>query len=152
MSRVILAKSAGFCFGRVALGQDGRGAAQVRALQEPGAPHPQRGRRLRPRPPRAGGNLRPPPRSGPGDRVMIRSHGVSQAVEDALRAAGAEITDATCPNVSRIHRLVAEASANGRQVIVIGTGRSPGGPGHLRPLHRARSGRKRRRTRELARK
>lgn len=61
----------------------------------------------------------------PGDRVMIRSHGVSQAVEDALRAAGAEITDATCPNVSRIHRLVAEASANGRQVIVIGTAGHP---------------------------
>ena len=56
---------------------------------------------------------------------MIRSHGVSKAVEDALRAAGAEITDATCPNVSRIHRLVAEASANGRQVIVIGTAGHP---------------------------
>ena len=62
-----------------------------------------------------------PEQVGPGDRVLIRSHGVSKAVEDALRAAGAEVNDATCPNVSRIHRIVSEASARGRQVLVIGT-------------------------------
>ena len=62
-----------------------------------------------------------PEQVGPGDRVLIRSHGVSKAVEDALRAAGAEVNDATCPNVSRIHRIVSEASARGKQVLVIGT-------------------------------
>ncbi len=62
-----------------------------------------------------------PEQVGPGDRVLIRSHGVSKAVEDAMRAAGAEVNDATCPNVSRIHRIVSEASARGRQVLVIGT-------------------------------
>lgn len=60
-----------------------------------------------------------------GDRVLIRSHGVSKAVEDALKAAGAEVTDATCPNVARIHRLVAAASEQGRQVIVIGAAGHP---------------------------
>ena len=61
----------------------------------------------------------------PGDRVLIRSHGVSLAEEEALQARGAQITDATCPNVSRIHRLVAAASAAGRQVLVIGAAEHP---------------------------
>ena len=60
-----------------------------------------------------------------GDRVIIRSHGVPSAVEDALRQAGAEIVDATCPNVARIHRLAAAASAAGRRVIVIGSSGHP---------------------------
>lgn len=61
----------------------------------------------------------------PGERVLIRSHGISLAEEDALRAAGAEITDATCPNVARIHRLVADASSRGRHVLVIGKADHP---------------------------
>ena len=61
----------------------------------------------------------------PGDRVLIRSHGVSLAEEEALQARGAQITDATCPNVARIHRLVAAASAAGRQVLVIGAAEHP---------------------------
>ena len=61
----------------------------------------------------------------PGDRVLIRSHGVSLAEEEALQARGAQITDATCPNVARIHRLVAAASAAGRQVLVLGAAEHP---------------------------
>ena len=61
----------------------------------------------------------------PGDRVLIRSHGISLAEEEALRRAGAEITDATCPNVAHIHRLAASASAAGRQVLVIGAAGHP---------------------------
>ena len=60
-----------------------------------------------------------------GDRVIIRSHGVSKAVEEALRSADAEVHDATCPNVARIHRIVREASERGRQVLVIGTAGHP---------------------------
>ncbi len=56
-----------------------------------------------------------------GDRVIIRSHGVAKSTEDALRAAGAVVTDATCPNVARIHRIVSAASERGRTVLVIGT-------------------------------
>ncbi len=43
-----------------------------------------------------------------GQTVVIRSHGVGRAVYDELAARGAEIVDATCPFVSRIHKLAAE--------------------------------------------
>ena len=45
----------------------------------------------------------------PGERVLIRSHGISSECEQALLEHGAVITDATCPNVARIHRLAAAA-------------------------------------------
>ena len=124
MSRVILAKSAGFCFGvsrSVKMAEELLKSGPCKSLgplihnEDVVSDLARRGLEV----------ISGPSEVRPGDRVMIRSHGVSQAVEDALRAAGAEITDATCPNVSRIHRLVAEASANGRQVIVIGTAGHP---------------------------
>mgnify|MGYP002853807682 CR=1 FL=1 len=55
-----------------------------------------------------------------GDRVIIRAHGVSKAVMDALEAAGAEIVDATCPRVKHIHRIAGKASEEGRYVLVVG--------------------------------
>ncbi len=124
MSRVILAKSAGFCFGvsrSVKMAEELLKSGPCKSLgplihnEDVVSDLARRGLEV----------ISDPSEVRSGDRVMIRSHGVSQAVEDALRAAGAEITDATCPNVSRIHRLVAEASANGRQVIVIGTAGHP---------------------------
>lgn len=124
MSRVILAKSAGFCFGvsrSVKMAEELLKSGPCKSLgplihnEDVVSDLARRGLEV----------ISDTSEVRPGDRVMIRSHGVSQAVEDALRAAGAEITDATCPNVSRIHRLVAEASANGRQVIVIGTAGHP---------------------------
>ena len=60
-----------------------------------------------------------------GSAVIIRSHGVSRAVYEALQARGLEIIDATCPFVSRIHRIVQEAEANGRQPLIIGTPEHP---------------------------
>lgn len=59
-----------------------------------------------------------------GAAVIIRSHGEARAVYDRLREKGAEILDATCPNVSAIHKLVARAESEGRQPLIIGT------PGH----------------------
>ncbi len=124
MSRVILAKSAGFCFGvsrSVKMAEELLKSGPCKSLgplihnEDVVSDLARRGLEV----------ISDPSEVRPGDRVMIRSHGVSKAVEDALRAAGAEITDATCPNVSRIHRLAAEASANGRQVIVIGTAGHP---------------------------
>lgn len=53
-------------------------------------------------------------------RVIIRSHGVSKSVYAKLRECGAEITDATCPKVKRIHELVSNASDEGRFVVIIG--------------------------------
>ena len=55
-----------------------------------------------------------------GARVVIRAHGISQAVEDALRQRAGEVIDSTCPKVKRIHNIVAEASRAGRQVVIIG--------------------------------
>lgn len=55
-----------------------------------------------------------------GQTVVIRSHGVGRAVYDELAAAGAEIVDATCPFVSRIHKLVSEHSQSGGTVLIAG--------------------------------
>jgi 4-hydroxy-3-methylbut-2-enyl diphosphate reductase len=52
--------------------------------------------------------------------VVIRSHGVGRAVYDALNARGLEIVDATCPFVSRIHKIAHEASEQGRTVLIVG--------------------------------
>ena len=60
-----------------------------------------------------------------GSRVIIRSHGESQAVYQQLRARGAEILDATCPNVGRIHELVRQAEASGRLPVIVGTRTHP---------------------------
>lgn len=57
--------------------------------------------------------------------IVIRSHGVSRAVEEKMRAAGLTVVDATCPFVKKIHRIVSEASAAGRSVIIIGNASHP---------------------------
>ena len=52
--------------------------------------------------------------------VIIRSHGVSKSVYDSIRSKNYEIVDATCPFVLKIHRIVEEESAKGKQIIIIG--------------------------------
>ncbi|MBR2310549.1 MAG: bifunctional 4-hydroxy-3-methylbut-2-enyl diphosphate reductase/30S ribosomal protein S1 [Oscillospiraceae bacterium] len=61
----------------------------------------------------------------PGDTVIIRSHGVTKAVQQQLEASGAQIIDATCPFVKRIHNIAQEASSEGRTVLIIGTPSHP---------------------------
>ena len=56
-----------------------------------------------------------------GASVILRSHGEAKWVHDALEQKGCRIIDTACPNVQRIHRLVAEAEAAGRQPVIIGT-------------------------------
>ena len=53
-------------------------------------------------------------------RVVIRSHGISRAERDALKLKNCVILDATCPRVSRIHRIAERAAAAGRQVVIFG--------------------------------
>lgn len=67
-----------------------------------------------------------------GSAVIIRSHGEGRAVYDQLRARGVEILDATCPNVTRIHQIVAQAEEMGRQPGDRGHAGPPGGDGHRR--------------------
>ncbi|MCD8005015.1 MAG: bifunctional 4-hydroxy-3-methylbut-2-enyl diphosphate reductase/30S ribosomal protein S1 [Oscillospiraceae bacterium] len=61
----------------------------------------------------------------PGAAVLLRSHGESRAVHEYLRAHGNPIIDAACPNVSRIHRIVAQAEAQGRTAVIIGEASHP---------------------------
>ena len=61
----------------------------------------------------------------PGQTVVIRSHGVTKAVSEALSAAGARVVDATCPFVKRIHSIVEAAAAEGRLPVIIGTRTHP---------------------------
>ena len=57
--------------------------------------------------------------------VIIRSHGVSKSVYDSIRSKNYEIVDATCPFVLKIHRIVEEESAKGKQIIIIGNEKHP---------------------------
>ena len=61
----------------------------------------------------------------PGMTVIIRSHGVTKAVCDALQARGVEVVDATCPFVKRIHGIVSKAEEEGRLPVIIGTRSHP---------------------------
>ena len=66
-----------------------------------------------------------PEEAQPGTTVVIRSHGVPKAVAEALERQGAEVIDATCPFVKRIHGIVAKAEQEGRLPVIIGTRSHP---------------------------
>lgn len=60
-----------------------------------------------------------------GERVIIRSHGVAKSIYESLEIRNAVISDATCPKVKRIHKIVSDASENGRFVVIIGMHNHP---------------------------
>ena len=60
-----------------------------------------------------------------GMTVIIRSHGVTKAVCEALDRQGVEVIDATCPFVKRIHGIVSRAREEGRLPVIIGTRAHP---------------------------
>ncbi len=119
--KMILAKSAGFCYGvKRAVELAEQAAAQgepcvmlgyiihnsdvVRRLAEQGVYVVER-----------------PEEVPQGSGVIIRSHGESRETYRRLEERGARILDATCPNVTRIHQIVARAEEQGRQPVIIGT-------------------------------
>ena len=57
--------------------------------------------------------------------VIIRSHGVGKHVYDILEANGIEIVDATCPFVKKIHKIAQEQNQAGRRLIIIGNESHP---------------------------
>ena len=61
----------------------------------------------------------------PKGTVIIRSHGVEKRIYDEIRQAGFEIVDATCPFVLKIHRLVEQHSKDGEHIIIIGNESHP---------------------------
>ena len=57
--------------------------------------------------------------------VVIRAHGILEEVYEVIEKAGHEIVDATCPFVLKIHKIVKEASQKGEYVIIIGDKKHP---------------------------
>ena len=117
--RVILAKTAGFCYGverAVSLAHEtakAHGGAMLGSVIHNAnvvAELEREGMRL----------IASPEEAAAGETVLIRSHGESREVLEELQARGAEIVSATCPNVRHIQILVTEAEAAGRQVVIIG--------------------------------
>ena len=61
----------------------------------------------------------------PKGTVVVRAHGAGRAEFDRLRASGMNIEDATCPFVSKIYRIVEAESAAGRTVVIVGNAAHP---------------------------
>ena len=57
--------------------------------------------------------------------LVIRSHGIPLETEEAIMKTGAEVADATCPFVKKIHNIVGRESAQGRTVLVAGNKNHP---------------------------
>ena len=57
--------------------------------------------------------------------VIIRSHGVPKRIYDLIEKQVLECVDATCPFVKRIHKIVEKESAAGKQILIIGNAGHP---------------------------
>ena len=119
MEKIIVAKSAGFCFGvkrsvemAEELLQEGRAFCLGQLIHNDDVVGELKKRGLT--------VIGSPDELPDGERVMIRAHGVSKRIYEELEAKNAVITDATCPKVRKIHDIVSEASRNGRFVIAVG--------------------------------
>ena len=56
--------------------------------------------------------------------VVIRSHGVPRKIVTGIEELGLNCVDATCPFVKRIHKIVEKAAGEGAQIVIVGN------PGH----------------------
>ena len=57
--------------------------------------------------------------------VIIRSHGVEKRIQKMIEEKGLECIDATCPFVKRIHRIVEEAGKENNEVVIAGNAGHP---------------------------
>ena len=57
--------------------------------------------------------------------VIIRAHGVEKGIYEAIENLGFNIIDATCPFVLKIHRLVERYSGEGCQIVIVGNEAHP---------------------------
>ena len=60
-----------------------------------------------------------------GYEVVIRSHGVGQSVYDKISTRHLAYHDATCPFVTKIHKIAARAGAEGAMLLVAGDAKHP---------------------------
>jgi len=58
--------------------------------------------------------------SSPSGNVVIRAHGVVPEIYGKLQEKGIKITDATCPYVKKIHKLVEEKHKEGCRIVIVG--------------------------------
>ena len=58
-------------------------------------------------------------------KVIIRSHGAEKKVYDILEQNGNQIIDATCPFVKKIHNIVREEGQKGHTIVIVGDRKHP---------------------------
>lgn len=123
--RVLLAKTAGFCFGvdravklTYQLLAEGRKVATLGPLIH----NPQVVADLAEKGALTCEDLDDVP---DGYEVVIRSHGVPARVYEKINTRGLAFHDATCPFVSKIHKLAEEAGKNGALLLVAGDAKHP---------------------------
>ena len=125
MREILVAKSAGFCFGvqrsvDMALDiLDGKGSLKSfgELVHNSDVVEMLAGKGMK--------VIRSPAEIAPEDTVIIRAHGITAALEKEIRQTGACVKDATCPKVMAIHKIVGRASEKGRTVIIIGMRNHP---------------------------
>ena len=57
--------------------------------------------------------------------VLVRAHGIEKDMYDVIRNNGHKVVDATCPFVLKIHRIVNEATLKGQFVVIVGDKNHP---------------------------
>lgn len=120
MKEIILASTAGFCFGvnrAVEMVEDLLNKGQKVATLGPIIHNPQLVEDLGKR----GARIVESPDEVKKDEVLvIRSHGVAKSVTDCAENLRLTVADATCPFVAKIHKIVAEAGKKGQTVLIAG--------------------------------
>ena len=120
MKKLIVAESAGFCFGvrrsvdmaMKLLDEHGACASLGELIHNEDVVNALKAKGMR--------VVNTPEEVTAGERVLVRAHGAAPEIYEALEQAGAEIHDATCPKVRAIHKIVARAKEEGHFTIVIG--------------------------------
>ena len=120
MRELLVAESAGFCFGvkrsvemaEKAIAGSGHCASLGMLVHNKDVVDRLREKGMR--------VIEKPEEAEPGEIVLIRAHGEPEETYRALKETGAEVMDATCPRVEAIHKIVRQASEEGRFVVIIG--------------------------------
>ena len=109
MKEIILASTAGFCFGvnrAVEMVEELLDSGKKVATLGPIIHNPQLVEDLNKR----GARIVESPEEVKSDEVLVlRSHGVANSVTEKANELGLTVANATCPFVAKIHKLVAEA-------------------------------------------
>lgn len=129
MKRIILARSAGFCFGvkramsiadETAAGRNEGGSGPIASLG-PLIHNPQAVEELE----KKGVHVVGAVDDVACGKVIVRSHGITRTEHEALVAKGVTIIDATCPFVNKAQEHARALSRQGYAVIVVGDANHP---------------------------